>query len=65
MAIRFVNDSVKIYLAQKGVPSVFGRDVDVRERLTGAEAMAWFDRERGQAFQGSEDRRFRAAGQSR
>jgi hypothetical protein len=24
MAIRFVNDRVKVYLAKKGVPSVFG-----------------------------------------
>jgi len=44
MAIRFVNDRVKVYLAQKGVPSVFGREVDIRERLSEAEAIAWFDR---------------------
>jgi len=44
MPIRFVNDKVKIFLAQKGVPGVFGREVDVREKLSGAEAIAWFDR---------------------
>jgi hypothetical protein len=44
MPIRFVNDSVKTYLAQKGVPSVFGREVDIREKLSGPEAIAWFDR---------------------
>src|SRR5271157_347611 len=44
MAIRFVNDRVKTYLAQKGVPSVFGREVDIRERLSEADAIAWFDR---------------------
>jgi hypothetical protein len=44
MPIRFVNDNVKTYLAQKGVPSVFGRDVDIREKLSGPEAIAWFDR---------------------
>jgi hypothetical protein len=44
MAIQLVNDSVKTYLAQRGVPSVLGREVDVRERLTGAAAIAWFHR---------------------
>ena len=44
MAIRFVNDSVKIYLARKGVSSVFGREVDTRERLSESDAIAWFDR---------------------
>ena len=44
MSIQFVNDSVKTYLAQRGAPSVFGREVDTRERLSGAEAIAWFDR---------------------
>ncbi len=44
MAIKFVNDRVKVYLAQRGVPSVFGREVDIREGLSDAEAIAWFDR---------------------
>jgi hypothetical protein len=44
MAIKFVNDSVKIYLAQRGAPSLFGREVDIREKLSGPDAIAWFDR---------------------
>src|SRR5271157_3289678 len=44
MAIRFDNDSTKRYLARKGPPKVFGKDVDTRERLSDSEAINWFDR---------------------
>jgi hypothetical protein len=44
MAIRFDNDYTKHWLARKGPPKVFGKDVDARERLSDAEAVVWFDR---------------------
>ena len=44
MATHFVNESSRDYLAQKGPPSVFGKEVDTRERLSKDNAVAWFDR---------------------
>jgi hypothetical protein len=42
--ILFTNDYTKVFLAQKGPASVFGRDVDTRESLSRADAIALFDR---------------------
>lgn len=44
MSIRFKNDYSKQWLARKGPAKVFGKDVDNRERLKGAEAIAWLDK---------------------
>jgi hypothetical protein len=44
MPVRFVNQSAKVYLARKGPSSVFGREVDQRERLAEEGAVNWFDR---------------------
>lgn len=44
MVITFDNDYTKQWLARKGPVKVFGKDVDTREKLADAEAIAWFDR---------------------
>lgn len=43
MTIRIENAYSKHRLAQKGPPKVFGKDVDHREYLKDAEAIAWFE----------------------
>lgn len=43
MKVEFTSEAVKVYLARKGPPKVFGEDVDRRERLTEPEAIKWFD----------------------
>jgi hypothetical protein len=43
MVIKFDNDYTKQWLARRGPAKVFGKEVDARERLTDAEAIAWFD----------------------
>ncbi|MGP0065490.1 MAG: hypothetical protein ACLQGP_18040 [Isosphaeraceae bacterium] len=44
MGIRFLNESAKVFLAQKGPSKIFGKDVDTREALKGRDAIAWFDK---------------------
>src|ERR1700722_4291754 len=44
MPITFSNESSKGFLAKWGPSKVFGMEVDQRERLSDADAVAWFDR---------------------
>lgn len=44
MKIVFTNDSTKTWLARKGPPKVFGKNVDEREALSDPDAIQWFDR---------------------